>query len=68
MSTGTSHLKNTCGEIEAFHLVCTHLGGKGVLHVKSGGEGVQIACKIANVLNGRPHIHSMWKIYLFSSH
>ena len=47
----------------AFHLVRTHLEGEGgfkypihfhcVLHAKSG-EGVQIACKIAYVLNGRP--------------
>ena len=48
----------------AFHLVHTHLGGGDgvespihfycVLHAKRG-EGVQIACKIAYVLNGRPH-------------
>ena len=52
----------------AFHLVRTHLGGEGggggggvkshihfhcVLHAKRG-EGVQITCKIAYVLNGRP--------------
>ena len=47
----------------AFHLVRTHLGGVGgvkppihfhcVLHAKGGG-GVQKACKIAYVLNGRP--------------
>ena len=51
-----------CG---AFHLVRTHLGEWGgggvkspihfhcVLHAKRG-EGPQIACKIAYVLNGRP--------------
>ena len=48
----------------AFHLVRTHLwGGGGVesliyisiaYHMQKGGEGVQIACKIAYVLNGRP--------------
>ena len=42
----------------------THLGGGGgvkspvhfhfLLHAKKGGEGVQIASKIAYVLNGRP--------------
>ena len=27
-----------------------------VFHAKRGGEGVQIACKIAYVLNGRPFV------------
>ena len=40
------------------------LGGGGVsslqyisiaYYVQEGGEGVQIACKIAYILNGRPH-------------
>ena len=54
--------------IGAFHLVRTHLGregggGSSLLHIsiayymQKGGEGVQIACKIAYLLNGRPHIH-----------
>ena len=34
-----------------------------VLHAKrgEGGEGVQIACKIAYVLNGRPLSHILYK-------
>ena len=56
--------------IGAFHLVRTHLGGMGgggqvsytvpmrITCKKGGGEGegVQIASKIAYVLNGRPHL------------
>ena len=39
-------------------------GGSSLLYIsiayymQKGGEGVQIACKIAYVLNGRPHICS----------
>ena len=53
----------------AFHLVHMHRGGGGgegfkppihfhcVLHAKRGrGGGVQKACKIAYILNGRPHV------------
>ena len=52
------------GRYGAFHLVCTHLGGRGggsnllyisiAYYMQKGGEGVQTACKIAYVLNGRP--------------
>ena len=47
----------------AFHLVRTHLGGEGgsnllyisiAYYMQKGGGWVQIACKIAYVLNGRP--------------
>ena len=50
--------------IGAFHLVRTHLGGVGgfkpTIHfhcvlLQKGGGWVQIACKIAYVLNGRSH-------------
>ena len=55
-----------CANIGAFHLVRTHQGGGGwvgssllyisiAYYMQKGGEGVQIACKIAYILNGRPH-------------
>ena len=57
MSYTFKSLKGAC------HLVRTDLGGEGIkspihfhciLHAKRG-EGVQIACKIAYVLDGRPN-------------
>ena len=61
------HIK-LCGSFNtgAFHLVRTHLGGEGgrcssllyisiEYYMQIGVEGVQIACKIAYILNGRPH-------------
>ena len=58
----------------AFYLVRTHLGWVGgiklpihfhcVLHAKRGGW-VQIACKIAYVLNGRPPIGMRdWNVHV----
>ena len=49
----------------AFHLVRTHLGGGGggssllyilIAYYMQKGEGVQIACKIAHIQNGRPQM------------
>ena len=70
MRVSTPYIDMMTLEFEAFHLVRTHLGGGAaggegevkspihfhcVLHMqKRGWEGVQIACKIAYVLNGRP--------------
>ena len=59
--------------IEVFHLVRTHLGGGGVggssllyisiaYYMQKGGSGVQIACKLAYVLNGRPHSKNYLRI------
>ena len=55
----------------AFHLVCTYIGGGGVgggggscllyisiaYYMQKGGKGVQRACQIAYILNGRPLCH-----------
>ena len=39
-----------------------------VSHAKRGGEGVQIACKIAYILNRRPLSKKIGKIYQFALH
>ena len=33
--------------------------------MQKGGEGVQIACKVAYVLNGRPHISYIYMVFSF---